>query len=342
MKQPILRTLVRITFLTLIFPLPLVFAQGRLSGYMFGDYYYILSHNIAELKNQNGFWFRRIYFTYDLKFTENWSTRFRLEFNSPGDFKTKDTLKPFVKDAYLAWNKGNHNIFLGISASPTWEYIEGFWGYRSVEKTPLDLYKMGDSRDFGLAFKGSFDKKKYYSYHVMFANGEGTKSEINKGKKFMGSFLFKFAKNFSFEVYGDYTQRESHKNSSTYQGFLGWKGEKSRIGIQYAHQTQQMGKGQKDLAFDIISVFGVVDFSGKTSFLFRYDRMADPLPAASTISYVPMNGSAPFHMFLAGLDLRLIKNISLIPNIMFVSYDKVKGVKPNDDIYFKLTFFYSF
>lgn len=320
----------------------LIFAQGKFSGYMFGDYYYILDHSNSALKDQNGFWFRRIYFTYDYKLTDEWSTRFRLELNSPGDFKTKDTIKPYVKDAYLQWKKGAHSIILGISPTPTWEYIEGFWGYRPVEKTPLDLYKMGDSRDFGIAFKGSFGANATFSYHIQVANGEGVKSEVNKQKKVMGAFLFKLWKNVSFEFYSDYAGRPSHTNSWTYQGFLGWKGERTRIGIHYAHQIQQQGPGKKDLILDIFSVFGALNASEKVSLLFRYDRIEDPLPLASTISYVPMNVGAPFHMAIAGLDFHPLKNVNILPNIMVVNYDETEETKLNNDIYIKLTFFFLF
>lgn len=328
--------------LVIIFFRGMVFPQGKFSGYMFGDYYYILNHNRSELKSQNGFWFRRIYFTYDYKITDVWSTRFRLELNSPGDFKTKDTVKPYVKDAYLQYKNGNHSIYLGISPTPTWEYIEGFWGYRSVEKTPLDLYKMGDSRDFGIAIRGALDKREFISYHLMFANGEGLKSEVNKEKKFMGSLLFKPWKCLSFEVYGDYASGALHTNRWTYQGFLGCKCEKGRIGVQYAHQVQQQGTGKEDLIFDIFSILGAFNASEKVAFLLRYDRMYDPLPVAPTISYVPMNGNAPFHMAIFGLDFKLLKNVNIIPNIMTVYYNEYKGDKPKNDIHLKLTFFYSF
>ncbi len=333
----------KIFFIFLLLASPIaIFGEGKLNGYMFGDYYYIISHSNKDLENQNGFWFRRIYFTYDYKITDEWSTRFRLELNSPGDFKTKDSIKPYVKDAYLQWKKGTHSIILGISPTPTWEYIESFWGYRSVEKTPLDLYKMGDSRDFGIAFRGSFGEKEIFSYHIQIGNGEGVKSEINKEKKGMAAFLFKLGKNISLELYGDYAQGPSHRNSWTYQGFLGWKGERARMGIHYAHQIQQQGTGKEDLILEMLSIIGAINASEKVALLFRYDRMDDPLPLAPTISYVPMNGTSPFHMFIAGLDFHPLKNVSFIPNIMIVNYEKVKGTKPKNDIHFKLTFFFSF
>lgn len=81
------------------------YGEGKFSGYMFGDFYYNISNDNSNLKGQNGFWFRRIYFAYDYKISDSWSTRFRLEMNSPGDFKSSDTLKPYIKDAYLSYKK---------------------------------------------------------------------------------------------------------------------------------------------------------------------------------------------------------------------------------------------
>lgn len=318
------------------------YGEGKFSGYMFGDFYYNISNNNSNLKSQNGFWFRRIYFTYDYRISDSWSTRFRLEMNSPGDFKSSDTLKPYIKDAYLSYKKGMTNFILGISPTPTWEYVESFWGYRAVEKTPLDLYKMGDSRDFGIALKGFTGKDAVFGYYLMAANGEGTKSELNKEKKFMGAFLFNLTKVFSLELYADYAQGSNHTNYYTYQGFLGWKSKKVRIGLQYSHQTREQGIGKRDLKLDIYSIFGILNLAEKVSLLTRYDRVEDPLPWGSKVSYVPFNNDAPFSFILFGVDFHPLKNVSFVPNIMYVSYKNVNGKAIDEDIQLKLTFFYSF
>ncbi|MYE91137.1 hypothetical protein F4X33_19305, partial [Candidatus Poribacteria bacterium] len=38
---------------------------GKISGYFFGDYYYVLKSHNTELEERNGFQFRRVYFDYD-------------------------------------------------------------------------------------------------------------------------------------------------------------------------------------------------------------------------------------------------------------------------------------
>ena len=37
----------------------------RISGYMFGDYYYFGDDHDPKSDEQHGFWFRRVYLTYD-------------------------------------------------------------------------------------------------------------------------------------------------------------------------------------------------------------------------------------------------------------------------------------
>ena len=60
----------------------------RISGLMFGDYYWFAADHRDVLEEQNGFWLRRIFLTYDQKFSEAFSTRVRLEMNSPGPTTT--------------------------------------------------------------------------------------------------------------------------------------------------------------------------------------------------------------------------------------------------------------
>ncbi len=55
-----------------------------------------------------------------------------------------------------------------------------------------------------------------------------------------------------------------------------------------------------------------------------------------------MSSEAPSNLIIAGLDLKLHKNVSLIPNAEYVFYDEENGIKPDPDLYLRLTFFYKF
>ena len=318
-------------------------ARGRISGYMFGDYYYVIqTHHPDSLgyKGQNGFWLRRIYFTYDHEISENFSTRLRMEYASNDFTKSSSRLFPFVKDAYLKWKIKEHSLIIGISPTPTWEKIEKIWGYRSLEKTPLDLQKFGSSRDFGIAMKGYIDSGKKLNYHIMFANGEGNKSENNKQKKIMGSLGLNL-KPFYIEFYTDWKEGKGYTDIYTFQGFVSFRNEKFRTGLQYAIQKRE-NEPDTVLSYEIASLFFVINLNKKLSFIFRYDKTFDPNPEGERISYIPMSESAPSNLIIAGVDLKLHEYVSLIPNIEYVFYDEENGYRPLSDIYLRLTFFYKF
>lgn len=313
----------------------------KLSGYVFGDAYWVGAHHDPTIEDLNGFWLRRAYLTFDYAIAEQWSARLRFEGNSPGDFKTNAKIEPFIKDAYLAWKGENVDLLMGISPSPTWDYIEGFWGYRAVEKTPLDLYRMGSSRDFGLAAKGKLAGGKVF-YHAMLGNGSGEGAETNEGKKAMLAVGFKPTDSIVIELHADTEDRPGSTDRTTWQGFVGFKGSRSRYGLQYASQDRQVAVGP-DQTLAVGSIFGVWDLSAKTSLLARYDRSFDVNPEGDKIPYLVIAKDSEFDFALLGLDYKLAKKISLIPNVEYVMYRETDGrPAPDDDLIARLTLFFQF
>jgi hypothetical protein len=309
-----------------------------LSGYVFGDFYWVAANHIDSLEGQNGFWIRRAYFTADKTLSDSFDVRFRLEMNSPGDFVTATKLTPFVKDAYIRWKKGNNKLVFGISPSPTWEFIENFWGYRSIEKTPMDLYRMGASREFGVAFLGGYDKVKF---HLMVGNGAGESSEVNKGKIVLGSVLFNLTDSLLLELYADYNAMPLDVKRASYQGFLGLQKKFGKLGLQYVHQTVDGPAGDRNL--DVFSAFVVYKMNDKVAFIGRFDRQFDPNPEGAKIPYIPFATNAKSNFVLAGLDVTVIKNVFFQPNVEFVSYDDPDtGEKPNSDVIPRITVFFKF
>jgi len=314
---------------------------GKISGYMFGDYYWVAANHVAAAENQNGICFRRIYLSYDKGLSEDFAIRFRFEASSPDFTAASDRLNPFLKDAYLKWTRGNHNIFFGLSPSPTWERIEGIWGYRSVEKTPLDLQKFGGSRDFGVAFQGALDTDKKLLYHLLIGNGTDTKSETDKDKKLYLSLAAKPVKGATIEVYGDWENRKGDRDVVTLQGFGSYEQEKYRVGAQFAQQARKQGPGAKDLNLEIFSLFGAGQLREKVWIFGRIDRMFDPIPGSDKIAYLPF-APAKSTLLTAGVDLKPIPEVHLIPNVETVLYSETNGVKPDTDVIPRLTVYYVF
>ncbi len=326
--------IIKIFSLTLIILYPL-FGEGKISGYMFGDFFYVLTHHDTLIKGQNGFWFRRIYFTYDYDISEGFSSRLRFEMNSSGDFKSSDLLIPYIKDAYLKYKLNYFDLFLGISPTPTWEIVEEHYGYRFLEKTPVDLQKMGSARDFGIGIKGKFVEGKV-RLHLLFGNGEGVKSEFNKQKAIYSSLSFYFGK-FIMELYGDfYDALDKAKRFNTLQVFSGFKNEKMKTAFLFVNQKRE----NKD--YTIGSGYFIFNMSEKFSFLIRYDKMFEKNPQGDKISYIPFSKDAPSNLFIAGIDFKPHKDINFMPNIKYVFYDEENGIKPDADLYLNLTFFYNF
>lgn len=316
-------------------------AEGKFSGLMFGDYYYTVAHHDAAIKSNNGFWFRRIYFTYDNTLTDKIAMRFRLEMNSPGDFKTSTTLIPFVKDAYLSARIGKHTLMLGLISTPLYDNLDDYWGYRPMEKTPVDLFKFGNSREFGIGLKGALDAKKKLTYTVIAGNGAGLKAETDHGKAVYGRLNFQPVPALFFELYADYTNLGNNNSASILQAFAGVKGKWGRSGFNAGIRNAKQADSRSDMKF--ISVFIVGKLNPKIELVGRYDRMLDANPNNSKIDYIPMASNAKANVLLAGIGWSWNENVKVIPNVKYVFYDAPEsGDKPQADLYTYLTLYFKF
>ena len=100
-------------------------------------------------------------------------------------------------------------------------------GYRSVEKTILDLNGIGSSADIGLGLKG---KTGGASYHLMIANGPGQRPERDNGKKLYASVQFQPGAGNQLELYGDIDMIPG--GDSTLKSFVGRSGERIQGGVE--------------------------------------------------------------------------------------------------------------
>ncbi|NNG27734.1 MAG: hypothetical protein HKM87_09425, partial [Ignavibacteriaceae bacterium] len=225
---------------------------------------------------------------------------------------------------------------------PTFAVIEKIWGYRSVEKTPLDLQKMASSRDFGLSIKGKFDDKGIVKYHLMFSNGSSNKQEIDKGKSGMLSLGLYPSKELVLEVYGDYAAKSGNTEWYTWQAFLGYVSERFRAGVQYSDQTRKDPE-DVDEKLRVASFFIIGKICEQFSLFGRVDKTFDPNTNGDDIDFIPFDPTAKSTFFVAGVDWKPVKDVSFIPNVEFVKYEQNSfGITPNSDLITRLTFFWKF
>jgi len=321
--------------------------SGSIQGYMVNEYYYNLDHHDADIKDRHGFWFRRIYFTYNNKLSDTVKMRLRLEMNSTSDLFSSATLVPYVKDAYIDFKLSGSNLTVGIMGPPSYTKLEDIWGWRPLEKTPLDLYKWQSSRDMGVSLKGG----KNLLYHVMFANGSSNKSEINNGKKLYGALGYQSGGLF-VEAMAQFERAKDADDDIILQGFGAYSADWGRIGLQYAYRGYK-AKDKDSLAYNILSAFAVYKFSETVEIIGRYDmNFGEGYKtkfSGSGIDYVPFANDHEFSFIIAALSWQVHKNVWLIPNFKFATYrenDLLKGnenyEKPGNDIYGLLTLYFKF
>ncbi len=318
------------------------FDRTRIAAVAFGDAYWMAEHQDPEIEGASGFWFRRINLTLDHELSDSLSVRLRFEAASPGDFVSSDALEPFVKDAYVRWQRGRTAVDLGLASTPTWSVVEDEWGHRPIEKTPIDLYRLGSSRDGGVAVRGAFGAGDRGYYHLMLGTGAGVGTETNKGKKAMLSLGYRPAKRLLVEIYGDVEERPEG-NRRTAHAFASLRLERGRIGLFTGRQRRDLvgGRGARDI--DLASVWGVVELSDRVELVARLDRVFDPHPEAARIAYLSLSPLAELSLALVGVAVELHEHLTLAPNLEYVFYDDAGGrAAPNDVLAARLTFSFGF
>lgn len=314
--------------------------SGELSGRVFADFYWIAQNHNSALEGENGFWFRRIYLTYERDLGGAFSSRLRLEMSSPGDFQSDFKMSPVVKDAYLKWQNDQHQVLAGISSTPTWGVVEDVWGYRSVEKSPHDLFGFGSSRDLGLAAKGQIDENGRLNYHIFLGNGNSNGAELNEGKKLMLSLGSNVTENLVIEGYADINSLPGGDIYTTH-GFIGYQSEAFNIGGLYAYQFRENSIQEE---VEVASLFTNFKLSSRAKALLRADHMFGRYIGGADNSYIPFDPTSPESTFLVGgIDVLLGENIHLIPNIEAIIYgDSITDLESNPDLIPRVTLFYRF
>ena len=268
--------------------------------------------------------------------------RLRLEMNSAGDFASKSKLDPFIKDAYLRWKfTGNHQAYLGMSPTATTDSVDRIWGYRSVEKSALDLQKWGSTRDLG----GGPARQ--------FRFGPKSPLPLPGGQRFGHR-----QRNQCGEEGATGLELPSHRSSDgrvsiptmkidrwrpidgLFRAF--WPSSTIRVASAFSTLIR--------LAMEIPTWNWISFPSGESgSSLPRlHCSHATTGPSIPTrmepgSDYLPFDPTAKSNFFLGGIDLQVSDDFNLMPNVEVIHYDKREdGTRPTTDVVPRVTFFYNF
>ncbi len=331
------RNFVSTTILTMVL-LSMLSYGAEISGLFFPEYYMVSQHN-EDIEGQHGFRFRRIQFGYQTELGKGWSLGLRLEMNSKAF--NEDKLTPYVKNAYVKkklW-EGAH-VLVGIMNTPSFNKIEKFWGYRYIEKTTPDFFKLASSRDFGIALDGT--SKGGLVYTIMVGNYSSHKSEKNKGKAFYGRIGWQ-SKHLYLEanghVAGDGDEDDNRKDIIYLTFFGGFKSSWGRIGAgyHYYYYKEDSDIPPNDYYNGIISAFAVVKLHENLHCFVRYDHSIDKI-LTDIDGYIPIskidNSFYTPRFVVTGIDYQINDWIRLSPNVKVVFYEEANR---NSDLYFNLS-----
>jgi hypothetical protein len=351
-------------------------AQGKFSGLVFGDYFYNVAKDtgfsrlsrtvVPGNKDFQAFQIRRIYFTYDNDMSDKFTARFRLEGNmlatENGSSATASRLSGsslsqlFIKDAYLKWKNvfAGSDLIFGVQPTTAYEISEGVWGYRSLEKTIMDLRGIIPSRDLGLALRGKFDDGGMFMYWFMVANNSGQDDAVNRYKRVSLNLQVKPVKNVIVTLDGDYRTADKindpasttapkatlPNNVMVFALFAAYNDPTSlTLGAEFFVQSVQngladpadlTGKTLKTLQAFGLSVFGTYWFTPEIGLIGRYDiynpNTESGFPMAGSVSAPGYAASLTRNYLIAGLSFKPDKNVQIIPNIQMETYQAPRNV----------------
>ncbi len=345
------------------------FGQGRFTGVIYGDYFYNVSRDTSgnrgpalpntaipaasNAKNFNGFELRRFYLTFDDDFSDKLTIRFRFEDDQIAAAGGANTL--FVKDAYITWKEifsGSEATF-GEQPTPATTVSEAAWGYRSLEKTELDLRGFVTTRDLGLSLKGRIDASGNYNYWLLIADNSNTAVETEKYKRYYLNLQGKPFENFQIAVSGDYAalapaKTTIHDNDKSTVSVVAWYGVKETFNIgaevfsQNAANAAAASTGsatRSDIA-EGYSLFGSYNITPVLAAVLRYDSF-DP----NTNSNVKGDSR---NLLIAALSWKADKTLFLQPNLEYETYETnpasgaSPGVSYDASLTARLTLYYQF
>ncbi len=319
-------------------PRPAPALTGKIWGMTFADYSYLFQNPLKSADGTNGFSFRRIYLGYDQDLSQQFSTRILVEANQ-GDTTLAGPMNFFIKNAYIEWKNlvPLSSIYFGLSPNATVATSERMWGYRSLEKVIVDRLGFANAADMGVALQGRFDRSGQAGYALMIANGNGTRNETNKIKRYTGSVTFEPAGGTVIDLSGDMELRPNDRYHAYGKLLAAYESPLTSIGAEafYAVERHEIIKTGDVNPFGV-SVFNWAQLGPQVRSVIRVDYYDPDLNVSNA-------GTRQVYGIL-GIDYMPLKEVHVIPNVLYTHLlNKVSSAASITDVITgRLTFAYAF
>lgn len=311
-------------------------APPRISGMVYADLQDQLhGHSVAS--DSSSFRFRRVHLTVDQDLDSSFAMRVQLEVDEQALTKN-DRAAAFLKQAYLRWNTHGRagDVIMGTSITPTWSFAESFWGYRSLERTVMDLQGFGSATDMGVALQRTPDAAHPLGWHAMLSNGAGPRPENSAGKKLTLSLPYRRG-DLGLEVMADYEDERGVRDRWTTKLFAGWMHAQDAAGVEvYRRVAMRAGPTLADVVPMGVSVFARKSLTERWRGIARVD-WTDPDRNVRDAGYREWYA-------LVALDATPAPMVHLMPNVIVRGYS-AKGspaLERKADVTLRLTLWWNY
>ena len=227
-------------------------AETTISGVGFFNYTYDAT---KDSDNDDGFSLKRVYFTYKNNISDDLSIKFQTDVGEVGD---DERLTSYLKKAQVDWKSPIGKLVFGMQGMNMFNITEKTWGFRFIEKSPMDLHKFSSSADLGVGFS---NKVGDFSYSMLVTNGTGYKKQENdEFKKYSFSAVYgppKLVKKDGYNV-GLSFSTESYEdaifvsyNTTVTSFFGGFADNNFRIGGEFDMETNS----ETDITRQIMALY---------------------------------------------------------------------------------------
>lgn len=216
----------------------------------------------------------------------------------------------FLKMAEIRWDI-NEFFRFRIGQLLNTQYLtfqDRFWGYRYIDVTFQEKYRMGMPADFGAQLDFRYKKKLLNQFSVV--NGDGPFRHQDMRGKFLYSNNLEVypTEHITLKLYVDYAPSpDSGENTaakSVASGFVGYKTKNWRVGAEYAYVSNYIYRKGTD--YSGYSVYGSAVLNDKFQVMARYDHLDMKLPEQNEkLDYYIIGFQwEPIRMFTTSLNFR--------------------------------------
>jgi hypothetical protein len=218
----------------------------------------------------------------------------------------------YLKMAEIKWDINDY-LALRVGQLLNTQYLtfqDPFWGYRYIDVTFQELYRLGQPADFGVQFDVKIKEK--FLNQLSVVNGEGPFRHQDMNGKFIFSDNIQVSpvKNLTLKLYGDYGPAidtgNAYGDKWVISCFAGYKTAKFRVGGEYDYVNNYGWSNGKN--YSGFSVFGAWNFISKFDVLARYDHLQikSPTETQKLNYYIVGFQYEPVKMFTTSINFRYL------------------------------------